>query len=130
MNFYPLLFVGIGGAFGAIGRYILSVKFSNPQQTFPLATFIANNIGAILIGVFFVILVEKPLFNLNYSENLRQLLMLGFLGALTTYSSFSLEVIHLIDNGIYKMALIYVLATLISCLTLTYLAFKITKIIL
>lgn len=125
-----LLFVASGGAIGAVLRYIISNCFDNNGQQFPWGTFIANTSGAFLIGILYIVLIEKPVWGITLSAPLRHLLMVGFLGALTTYSSFSLESIQLITNGYYQIAAAYIVSTLITCLGLTMLGILLTRLIL
>lgn len=122
-----ILFVGLGGATGAICRYGLSVMFSPAPSLFPWPTFIANIIGAVLIGVGFVILIDKPILPVQHSEQLRYLMMVGFLGALTTYSSFSIEAVQLFLNGELRWSVIYVAVTTIACLSATLVSIKFTQ---
>ena len=127
MTINAILFVGLGGAGGAILRYWISSYFTVQQDSFPWATFIANLSGAVLIGIAYLLIIERPFANPAMSESLRQLLMIGFLGGLTTYSSFSLESVQLLMHGHYQTACIYMLATLFACLALTSLTIMLGK---
>lgn len=75
----------------------------------------------------YVLLIEKPVLNIELSSNLKQLLMVGFLGALTTYSSFSLEAINLLQAGHTATAITYAITTMLACLGLTALAMMLTR---
>jgi len=107
------LFIAIGGALGAVGRYwlMLTVERLNPGP-FPVGTFIVNVLGSLLIGVLFVVLSEK----IQLAAHLRPLLMIGFLGALTTFSTFSLDAFLLIEQGHIATAVTYLLASVLVCL--------------
>jgi len=107
------LFIAIGGALGAVGRYwlMLTVERLNPGP-FPAGTFIVNVLGSLLIGVLFVVLSEK----IQLAAHLRPLLMIGFLGALTTFSTFSLDAFLLIEQGHIATAVTYLLASVLVCL--------------
>lgn len=109
MNWFA---VALGGAIGASCRYALTLVFSAQPSKFPIATFLANSIGCFLMGVALVYMSEK----IVVSEVARQFLLLGVFGALTTYSSFAVEVNVFIQAHDYKMAVIYILATLLSCI--------------
>ena len=86
------LYVGIGGAIGSILRYCLSLL---PIHThFPFLTFITNIIGAILIG-FITSLFDNQII----SPQVNKLLKTGLCGGFTTFSTFSLETITLLENG-------------------------------
>ena len=104
------LMIALGGAFGALGRYGMT-KWINGywQQSFPLATMLVNVLGCILMGVAFVIVSERMPSLAAY----RPLVMVGFLGAFTTFSTFSLEIVSLIDAQAWLSALSYLL---LSCI--------------
>lgn len=122
-----VFFVGLGGAIGAICRYAISVMFSSTQSLFPWSTFIANLIGATLIGIGFVLLIDKPIVPIQYSEQLRSLFIVGFLGALTTYSSFSFEAVQLFSQGEHRLAFTYVAVTTVACLSATLVSIKLAQ---
>jgi len=107
-----LLYIAIGGSIGAIARYIVSKNIHvlfNP--IFPLGTLVVNVSGSFLIGFLFYFFE-----NILYSNNLRSFLLIGFLGAYTTFSSYSLETINLIKDGEYKTGLINIFLSNILCL--------------
>jgi CrcB protein len=106
-----LLFVGIGGAAGSIFRYLISVFIKNNSHNFPWQTFTANIIGCFLIGVFFEFF-EKHL--LAQPEELKLLMITGFCGGLTTFSTFSAEGISLIQTGHYATAIIYIVSSIMA----------------
>ena len=96
--------IGIGGAFGAIARYLLNISpLSNLFEKFPFPTFFINVLGSFLIGFFLILLTDK--FTVN--ENLRFAIMVGFLGAFTTFSTFELEIWGLIKENLYFTAFLY-----------------------
>ena len=106
-----LLSVAIGGGLGAVLRY-LAVQFIETPSGFPLATLLVNLVGSFLIGVCFVLILERGL----VSELWRPALMAGFLGGLTTFSAFSLEAVYLLEDGRWQMAMAYVVISLILCI--------------
>jgi len=91
-----IFFVMLGGALGALLRYFVSL-FSAKHfgAIFPYGTLIVNTIGSFLMAFFMVLFFEK----LNLSENVRLFFAVGFLGALTTFSSFSYETLMLFEKG-------------------------------
>ena len=92
-NLTKILAVGVGGAFGAIARYLINISpLSNIFQKFPFPTFTVNIIGSFLIGFLVVIFADKYATH----ENLRIAVSVGFLGAFTTFSTFELEIFELI----------------------------------
>lgn len=104
--------VAIGGAMGAMGRYAISMAFIGHTSKFPIATFCANALGCLLMGLGFVIIVEKALL----PEVWRCLLLVGGMGALTTFSTFSLELFSLVQSGHMKMALAYLVSSVVASL--------------
>jgi len=111
------LVVALGGAFGAVTRYWLSnaVEHLN-DSNFPLGTFAVNLLGSFLIGILFILFMEK----LSLVEHYRPLLMVGFLGAMTTFSTFSLDALLLFQQGHYNTALFYILSSVAMCLLAAY----------
>jgi CrcB protein len=107
------LAVAMGGALGSMARYALSTWiFQVSSHKFPYGTLTVNVLGSFLMGVLFVVIVEKA----ALPSEMRSLLMIGFMGAFTTFSAFSLDAVVLWQNGNFFMALIYTLATVILCI--------------
>ena len=111
------VFVGLGGIFGALTRYGLSKWVGQRWRgDFPLATFGINVTGSFVLGLLYV-LFSRGGADLAY---LRNLTATGFLGAYTTYSTFSYEIINLIEDGEKGTAGIYFLASIIFGLISAY----------
>jgi CrcB protein len=91
--------VGIGGFLGACLRFIISKKFS-AYDNFPFGTLISNAVAGLLIGIF--IGIEREYIDLP--KQLKLLLVTGFLGGLSTFSTFSLETVIYIENGSFLKA--------------------------
>ncbi len=107
------LAVAVGGAFGAMARYAVSTLiFNATSHKFPYATLSVNVLGSFVMGILFVFIVERA----ALPAEMRGLLMIGFLGAFTTFSTFSLDALGLWQNGHLFLALVYVLATVVLCL--------------
>ena len=107
------LAVALGGALGSMARYALSTWiFQVSSHKFPYATLTVNVLGSFVMGILFVVIIEKA----ALPQEMRSLLMIGFIGAFTTFSTFSLDALGLWQNGHLFMALIYTLATVILCL--------------
>ncbi|MFT6916200.1 MAG: CrcB protein [Motiliproteus sp.] len=108
-----VILVAVGGALGAVGRYWLSgYVVNNTQHPLPLGTLTVNVLGSLLMGVCFVLIMEKA----QLPPASRQLLMVGFLGAFTTFSTFSLETLTLIQEGHILSAVIYIVLSLLCCI--------------
>jgi CrcB protein len=91
----------LGACLGALARWQLSVHF-NTAALLPWGTLYANLIGGYLIGVCVGVFQQTP----ELDPLWRMLLVTGFLGALTTFSSFSSEVVHMLMNARYATALL------------------------
>jgi CrcB protein len=99
-----ILSVAIGGAFGAVARYLINVSpLANVFEKFPFPTFFINVTGSFLIGFLFVVFTDK--FPLN--EHFRIALMVGFVGAFTTFSTFELEMFALVREKYFAIAFAY-----------------------
>jgi len=100
------LAVAIGGAMGALARFGATqavVTLSGTALASPLATLMVNVIGSAMMGACYGFLAGGGAF----SEPMRLFLMVGFLGALTTFSSFSLDVVALAERGQVPLAVLY-----------------------
>ncbi|MCB9482152.1 MAG: fluoride efflux transporter CrcB [Desulfobacteraceae bacterium] len=99
-----LIFVGTGGFFGAVLRYLVSIFITElfPRPLVPLGTLTVNIIGSFIMGLANGYMIYHSMI----PENLRYLLLAGFLGAFTTYSTFSIEAVFLLkDNNFIVMSL-------------------------
>lgn len=121
---YAAIFVGAGGFLGAIFRFLISSAFYKFSPNFAYATLFVNSLGSLLIGF---ILTLASLASIN--PNLKNFLVVGILGAFTTFSTFSYESICYLNSGeILKFALNVVL-NVVLCLIFCYFGVCIAKII-
>lgn len=97
--------IAIGGAIGAVSRYGIAqaVIMINGANAAPLATIMVNVIGSGLMGVIYGYLSTGGML----AETVRVFIMIGFLGALTTFSTFSMDIMAAIDRGQVVYAVIY-----------------------
>src|SRR3954454_11619303 len=111
-----LILIAVGGAAGSIVRYLLgrAVQGMSPSG-FPIGTMIVNISGCFLIGV-----LLRQFLNMQISAELRALLVVGFCGGFTTFSTFSAETVGLIEGGEYGRAATYVILSVILCLVATF----------
>ncbi|MFT6766106.1 MAG: CrcB protein [Burkholderiaceae bacterium] len=114
---YPVLAMCVGASLGAISRWQLSLWFNHSgHANIAIGTLSANWIGAYLVGMGFVFLQTHTALDPMW----RLLLMTGFLGALTTFSTFSIETVNLLQTGQFLDALINSALHLVGSLVLTY----------
>ena len=100
----PLLLVALGGALGSVLRYLTSEFFKKfTYQAFPIGTFVANIAGCLLIGILIGSIDKSG----NDNAPLKWLLVTGFCGGYTTFSTFSYENLRLFQQGNYGLALFY-----------------------
>jgi len=111
-TFANCLLVGAGGMLGTIGRYLLGLLPVKAQSGFPLITLFINLIGAFCIG--FIIALSERSGNMN--PQLVLFLKVGICGGFTTFSTFSLEAVQLIQNGKIGVALSYMILSVVLCL--------------
>jgi len=113
MSLASCLFVAIGGAIGALARYLISVAALPIRQNLPWSTIGINILGSFVIGLFGTL----PLAHGRYpvSENLRLFVMVGLCGGFTTFSAFSLQTLDLIRSGAIVRAAINIAASVILC---------------
>jgi CrcB protein len=111
---FNLALVMLGGAFGAACRYLLGRASAGwwasegwPLNQWPVGTFLANVIGGLLMGLLMGLLLG-PLKGMFDTERARLLLGVGVLGGFTTFSSFSLETVQMLERRAYGLAAGYI----------------------
>jgi len=104
--------IALGGSLGAISRYWVSTTtYSWLGSNFPYGTLMVNVTGSLVVGFLTVVLVQR----FDVSDEVRLGLIVGFLGSFTTFSAFSIDTIHWIENGALIKALVYILVSVIAC---------------
>lgn len=114
--------IAVGAVLGAWARYGLALAM-NGRSWLPWGTFVANAVGGFLIGLALAHLAAKP----DLSPLWRLFVVTGFLGALTTFSSFSAEVIVLVQEGDVGRAVALAAMHLVASLALTALGFTVYR---
>jgi CrcB protein len=109
-----LLLVGAGSAIGGIGRYgIGALALNYWKHPFPLATFIINTLGSLLIGCLAARLITPEAGTAEEAQRL--FWMAGICGGFTTFSSFSLETFNLMRSGHTGLAALYAVLSVVIC---------------
>ncbi len=113
MQVQLLASIALGGALGALGRYFTATQvnqwFGAALGGFPFGTLTVNIVGSFVMGL----LVELMALTWSPSAELRALLTVGFLGAFTTFSTFSMEAVLLYERGAVVQAAGYVAASVV-----------------
>jgi len=111
------LFIGAFGALGCLSRYYLSGwVYGVMGRSFPYGTFVVNIVGAFLIGL----IMEFGLRSALIPQDIRLGITVGFLGGLTTFSTFSYETFRLLEDGEFLIALVNVALSVLICLMFTW----------
>jgi CrcB protein len=120
-----ILFVGVGGFIGSIGRYLLSgaVYQMFPNLHFPIGTTVVNILGCFLIGITTALVEVRNLL----SPEVRVFLMIGMLGGFTTFSTFGYETIALLRDGAFLTGLANVLIQVIVGVSAVWLGFNVIR---
>ena len=113
---FPVISVAIGGAFGAVARYLVGMAVA-----FPLGTLTVNVLGSLAIGVVWAQFTARGL------HGWLPLVLTGFLGGFTTFSAFSLDTMRLIEGGRLGAAFTYVAASVLLSLGACALGLWLTK---
>ena len=107
------LAIALGGALGAVSRYwVVSAVSAANSHRFPWGTLTVNVLGSLAIGIMYVLITER----MALSEQWRALLVVGFLGAFTTFSTFSLDALLLAQEGYVLQAAAYIGSSVVLCL--------------
>ncbi len=111
------LWVGLGGALGAMLRFFTSEMATKLKlQGFPFATLAVNMLGSFLIGVAFALISRGVM----QSDPLKTAITVGFLGALTTFSTFSMDTLHLLQSQQYLKSGVNIIANVTLCIGLAW----------
>jgi len=120
-----LLLIALGGAAGSVLRYLLGGRAQHfAPHGFPLGTLFVNVVGCFLVGM-----LVRQFMNIQTHNYLRALLVVGFCGGFTTFSTFSMETVGLIEGGEYSRAVAYIALSLTLCLTATFAGMTVMRLV-
>ena len=119
-----LVLVALGGAAGAMLRYLLARAIEQANVTsFPLGVLTVNSLGGLLMGI----VVGAAGFLGHPASDMRVFLAIGLLGGFTTFSSFSLEAVLLLERGAFWQAMVYIVASVAISIAALYAAMRFTR---
>ncbi len=119
-----LLAVAAGGVVGCLLRWLAGVWLNSRWSGFPLGTLFVNCVGGLLIGAALVWFQRSP------NETLRLLVITGVLGGFTTFSSYSVESLIMLQRGEWLLAATHTLAHVLGALTFAALGFRLSQLVL
>ncbi len=107
------LLIALGGALGSVLRFWLSVSVQHRflHSGFPIGTLSVNILGSLLVGFCYAVIAQRFAGN----ELLRAFVIFGILGGFTTFSTFSLETVNLVQSGFWLKALLNIIASVLTC---------------
>lgn len=121
-----LLLIGLAGFVGTVGRYWLSgVVARRYGETFPVGTLVVNLIGCFLVGLFFYMMQERFMVN----PTVRMVILIGFLGGFTTFSSFGLQTFTLLQDGEFGLAILNLTASNFVGLALVWVGYSLARVL-
>ena len=124
MSLYTVFAIGTGGFLGAVSRYLVANRISILfGADFPYGTLVVNTVGSFLLGFLSRFLLEHFIVD----ELVRIGILVGFLGAFTTYSTFSYESIMLLQEGDFLKSIINILTNTGFCIILCLAGVQIAK---
>jgi len=127
MNPQLIMFVGLGGAIGAMGRFLMMSWVGHFTHTgFPWGTLTVNVLGAFALGA----VLELSALTWSPSPEVRAMVVVGGLGAFTTFSTFSMDLYYLLDRGAIFNAALYAMGSVLVCLVAFWAGLSLLRVVL
>ncbi len=118
-----IIWVFVGGGFGSLCRYGVSMIFPPERYAFPMATLLVNIFGSLMIGLLMGALLKTSV----EQEQWKLLWVTGFCGGFTTFSAFSKESFLLVQQQQYAMLFLYIGISILACVAAVACGFFISK---
>ena len=123
---HRLFLIGLAGFIGTLGRYWLSGVIARRYgETFPFGTLVVNLIGCFLVGLLFYLFQERFV----VSPTGRTVVLIGFLGGFTTFSSFGLQTFTLLQDGEFALAALNLTASNFIGLALVWAGYTLARVV-
>ena len=124
MSEISLLAIALGGACGSVSRFLVAREMGRRLGDFlPYGTLAVNVLGSLALGWLATVFLDRPEIN----SALRLGIAVGFLGAFTTFSTFSLESVQLLLNGAFWRAMLNIAVNTVVCLGMCYLGMQLAR---
>ena len=108
-----------GGGLGSVARWFIARCLTSQEGSFPIGTFVANILACLILGLLMGYHIKHPM-----AQQHRLLLMMGFCGGFSTFSTFSAEIMTLLKSGNHLLSLVYIGASLVAGLIAVYFGIK------
>ena len=119
-----IMFIGLGGFMGAVSRYLIArVSMLILGNTFPYGTFFVNVIGSFLLGYIYIISLER----LILPDYIKMAVSIGFIGAFTTFSTFTVETLLLFEDGAYMLGIVNIFANVFFSLSAAFIGIYLAR---
>jgi CrcB protein len=119
-----MLAIAAGASMGAVFRWWMVLLMQRWFGAgYPWATLLVNAVGSFILGFLVIWFLDKT----HLSDLLRLLLTVGFLGSFTTFSTFSVETVRLMEQGSVTMSLIHIVGSVVLCITMAWLGMLLAK---
>jgi len=117
--------IALGAAGGALCRWWVVLLMQRYLGTsYPWATLLVNALGSLVLGFLVVYFLERS----HLSDTLRLLLTVGFLGSFTTFSTFSVETVRLMEQGSVLLSFVHTMGSVVLCVALAWLGMWLARV--